>query len=120
MPIARGPGVPARLSWACMYCFSSVLTVSQSSLSSLATSPLVTMSNLAEQPNQTVAASSLFSVSDPNGYAITEYQFWDSTRDATSGHFFLNGVQQAPGTVIDVPASHFGQVTFVTGTGGNS
>jgi hypothetical protein len=35
---ARGPGVPARLSGARMYCISSVLTVSQSSLSSWATS----------------------------------------------------------------------------------
>ena len=41
MPIALGPGVPARASWACMDCFSSVLTVSQSSFNSLAMSLIV-------------------------------------------------------------------------------
>src|SRR5437762_2671512 len=84
------------------------------------TVPVVMTSNVSLHANQTVAASSLFAVNGPNGYAITEYQFWDSTRDAASGHFYVNGVQQAPGTVIDVPASQFGQVTFVTGTLGNS
>src|ERR1017187_4147241 len=37
-PITCGPGVPARLSWACMYCMSSALTVCQSSANSSATS----------------------------------------------------------------------------------
>ena len=41
MPIALGPGLPARASWACMYCFSNVLTVSQSSFSSSAMSLIV-------------------------------------------------------------------------------
>ncbi len=82
--------------------------------------PVVTTSNLTEPVNKTLAASSLFTVSDPNGYAITEYQFWDSTRDPSSGHFYINGVQQAPGTVIDIAASQLGQVTFVTGTVSNA
>jgi hypothetical protein len=81
---------------------------------------VVTTSNLAESANTTLAASSLFTVSDPNGFAITEYQFWDSTRDPASGHFYINGVQQAAGTVIDLPASQIGQVDFVTGTVGNA
>jgi hypothetical protein len=41
MPIAFGPGVPARASCARMYCLSSSLTVSQSRRSSLATSLIV-------------------------------------------------------------------------------
>jgi hypothetical protein len=82
--------------------------------------PVVTTSNLARSASTALAASSLFTVSDPNGFAITEYQFWDSTRDPASGHFYINGVQQAPGTVIDVPASQMGQVDFVTGTVGNA
>src|SRR3981189_1781537 len=41
MPMARGEGVPARASWACMYCISSALTVCQSSASSFATSLIV-------------------------------------------------------------------------------
>ncbi len=82
--------------------------------------PVMTTSNFGTPPNQTFAAASLFAVSDPNGYAITEYQFWDSTRDPASGHFYINGVQQAPGTVIDVPASQLGAVTFVAGTVSNA
>jgi hypothetical protein len=80
---------------------------------------VVTSANVSEPPLQTLAASSLFSVTSPTGFPITEYQFWDSTRDPASGHFYVNGVQQAPGTVIDVPASQLGQVSFVTGTVGN-
>src|SRR5580700_2091782 len=38
MPITCGPGVPARLSWASMYCMSSALTLCQSSANSSATS----------------------------------------------------------------------------------
>src|SRR5664279_1909283 len=41
MPIALGPGVPALASCARMYCFSRVLTVSQSRCSSLAKSLIV-------------------------------------------------------------------------------
>src|SRR5205814_1510483 len=85
-------------------------------ISSSSSAPIVTTANLTRQPNQTLAASSLFTASDPNGYAITDYQLWDSTRDPDSGRFYLNGVRQAPGTVIDIPASALGQLTFVTGT----
>jgi hypothetical protein len=41
MPITCGEGVPARLSWASMYCWSSALTVCQSSFNSAATSLIV-------------------------------------------------------------------------------
>ena len=41
MPITCGPGLPARASWACMYCWSGVLTVCQSSRKSAATSLIV-------------------------------------------------------------------------------
>jgi hypothetical protein len=34
-----------------------------------------------------LTASSLFSVTYPTAYPITEYQFWDSTGDPASGHF---------------------------------
>jgi len=78
--------------------------------------PVVTTSSVALAANQTVAASSLFTVSDPNSFAITEYQFWDSTSDPNSGHFFLNGVQAADHTLIDVTAAQLSEVTFVAGT----
>ena len=82
--------------------------------------PVVTTSTINALPNQTLTGSSLFSVSDPNGYPITEYQFWESAGAAGSGHIFINGVQQSAGTVINVAASQLGQVTFVTGTVSNS
>jgi hypothetical protein len=81
--------------------------------------PVVTTSNINPFPNQTLAASSLFNVFDPNGYSITEYQFWDTTDGAASGHFYLNGSMVAPHTLIDVSASQLGQVTFVIGTVSN-
>jgi VCBS repeat-containing protein len=82
--------------------------------------PLVTTSNLTEWPSQMLAASSLFTAIDPDGAPITEYEFWDSTRDPNSGHFYLNGAQQAAGTIIEVSASRLGQLTFATGTDGNA
>jgi VCBS repeat-containing protein len=82
--------------------------------------PVVTTSNLSEAPHQTLAASSLFSVSDPDSLAITEYQFWDRTSDPASGHFYFNGVEVADHTVLDVTAAQLSEVTFVTGTDSNA
>ena len=78
--------------------------------------PVVTTSDVAAQRNQTLAASSLFTVSDADGDAITEYQLWDGNDDPLSGYFVLNGVAQAAQTVIDIPASQLSQLSFVTGT----
>ena len=79
-------------------------------------SPVVTTSNLTENPGVTLAASSLFTVSDPDHLAITEYQFWDRTSDPASGHFGLNGVLVPDHTLLDVTAAQLSEVTFVTGT----
>ena len=62
-------------------------------------------------------ASSLFSVSDADGDAITKYQFWDSTADAASGHWVVNGVAQGAGMAIDVTAAQLAQTTFQSGSG---
>ena len=62
-------------------------------------------------------ASSLFSVSDADGDTIARYQFWDSTADAASGHWMVNGVAQATGMAIDVTAAQLGQTTFQSGSG---
>src|SRR5579872_1556378 len=78
--------------------------------------PGVATSNVSEIPNQTLQASSLFTAFDPNGFAITEYQFWDRTSDSASGHLYFNGVQVADHTVLDVTAAQLSEVTFVTGT----
>ena len=82
--------------------------------------PVVTTANVTEPANQTVALSSLFSVSDADGDAITEYQLWDSTRDPASGHFTVGGAAQAAGTVITISAAQLAQTSFVTGTVGDS
>jgi hypothetical protein len=66
--------------------------------------------------NASLAASSLFSVSDADGDAITSYHFWDSTAGATSGHFEINGVAQGTNQAIDVSAAQLSQTTFQTGT----
>jgi len=81
--------------------------------------PTVITHDSARIPGQSLALSSLFSVSDADGNAITRYQLWDATRDSNSGHFEVNGVAQAPGTVIDITASQLAQTTFVIGTAGD-
>jgi autotransporter-associated beta strand protein len=82
--------------------------------------PVVTTTNLTELHGQTLAASSLFSVSDADGDAVTRYQIWDGTDDPSSGHFTVNGVAQAARTVIDISAAQLAQVSFVTGSVGDA
>ena len=78
--------------------------------------PLVTTANVNETVNTVVALSSLFSVSDADGDSITRYELWDSTRDPNSGHFVVNGVTQAAGTIIDITAAQLAQTSFAVGT----
>src|SRR5260221_13969060 len=80
----------------------------------------MTMSNVTELPKQALAASSLFTVSDPDGNPISEYQFWETPGAAGSGYFALNGVPQAAGTIIDIPAAELSALTFVTGIVSNA
>jgi hypothetical protein len=82
--------------------------------------PLVTTANLNLAQHIGVAASSLFSATDPDNHPITAYEFWDSTRDPNSGHFFVSGVMQQAGTVIDVTAAQLAQTSFVTGSVSNA
>jgi Ca2+-binding RTX toxin-like protein len=78
--------------------------------------PAVSTNNVSKTHFQTTALSGLFSVTDADGDAMTRYQLWDSTRDPNSGHFEINGVAQAAGTIIDVSAAQLAQTTFVAGT----
>jgi VCBS repeat-containing protein len=55
-----------------------------------------------------VAASSLFSASDPDGNTITTYGF----EDTGSGHFVLNGVVEPNNQEIDVTAAQLSQITY--------
>ena len=79
--------------------------------------PVAAASNFTATHNQNIAASSLFSASDPDGEAITKYQFWDSTANALSGHFVVGGVAQGTGQAIDVTAAQLSSTTFQSGSG---
>ena len=76
--------------------------------------PTVTASNLTTAPGQSIAASNLFTASDPDGGTLTTYAFWDSN---TNGHFAVNGVTKAANTEIDVTAAQLAQTTYVAGSG---
>ncbi len=82
--------------------------------------PVVTASNVVLPPSTIVAASSLFSATDPDGDPITQYSFYDDSRTASSGEFLLNGVAQPKGTYqpLFVTESQLSQVTFEAGAGG--
>jgi hypothetical protein len=82
--------------------------------------PVISTSNVTKAHLQSYALSSLFSVTDADGDAMTRYQLWDSTRDPNSGHFVINGQAQAAGTVIDITAAQLAQTSFFTGTVGDN
>ncbi len=74
--------------------------------------PVITAQNQSVNENQAIAASSFIkSVSDPNNYAITYYDFRDEGNDG--GHFVLNGVAQADGTWITVSSSQLANLYYV-------
>jgi hypothetical protein len=81
------------------------------------TPPVVTVtnSNITTTPGQILAASSLFTASDPDGDAITQYDFWDT--GGGGGHFLVNGVMQPTNGDIYVPASQLAQSTYQAGAG---
>jgi VCBS repeat-containing protein len=70
--------------------------------------PVVAASNITLPTAHAVAASSLFSVTDPDGNAITTYAFMDTG----SGHFVLNGVVEPNNQEIDVTAARLSQLTY--------
>jgi Ca2+-binding RTX toxin-like protein len=76
--------------------------------------PVVTAANVTLNSGLlTVAASSLFTASDPDGDAITAYAF----KDNGNGHFVLNGIAQANNQEIDVTAAQLSQLTYQNAVG---
>ncbi|NEU95283.1 beta strand repeat-containing protein [Bradyrhizobium uaiense] len=72
-----------------------------------------------------VSAAALFnlptSVTDADGDAITQYQFWENkpaagTSADGSGYFSVNGVRQDAGAAITVAANHLSDISFFKGT----
>jgi hypothetical protein len=76
--------------------------------------PVVTASTKYMMRNQSIAASSLFTVTDPDGDPITTYALKDPTG---LGYFVVSGVIQASNTEIDLTAAQLAQTTYVSGTG---
>ena len=66
--------------------------------------PVVTASTTGVGLGLTIAASSIFSVLDANGDAITQYKITDAT--VGSATLLLNGVAQAENTLITVSAAN--------------
>ncbi|MBR1207448.1 hypothetical protein [Bradyrhizobium sp. AUGA SZCCT0124] len=82
------------------------------------TAPTVNAANVTAAHGQTsIAASSLFTVSDPDPDTMTQYAFWDT---GGSGHWVVNGVAQAANVEIDVPAANLSQVSYVFGPTGSA
>jgi hypothetical protein len=78
--------------------------------------PLVTSSDTRVAGGQTIALSSLVSVSDADGDAMTRYQLYDNSSDPNSGHFVVGGQEQGSRMAIDLTAAQAAQTSFVTGT----
>ena len=76
--------------------------------------PVVTAINATLTHNQSVAASSLFTATDPDGQTITTYALKDVTGN---GHFVVNGVVQATNVEIDLTAAQLAQTTYQSGSG---
>jgi len=78
--------------------------------------PIMTTEDVHATSNQVFALSSLFSVSDFEYDAITQYQLFDASPDPASGHLVVNGVVQSAETVIDLTSTQLAQAYFVAGT----
>ncbi len=75
--------------------------------------PVVTANNaVAIFPEDNVPASTLFSVSDADGDAITKYRFWDSTSGPGSSHWVVDGVAQPNGTTVEITADQLANTAF--------
>ena len=78
--------------------------------------PVVSGSDANLPLNGSVPVMSLFSVSHPEHDPIIQYEFWDSTPAAKSGHFEINGTPQGANLAIDVSAAQVNQTGFVAGS----
>jgi hypothetical protein len=76
--------------------------------------PTVTAPDFSASKGQVVNASDLFSANDANGDSLL-YFFYDNSADPASGHFTVNGVEQAAGTTFAVTAAQLSQTTFTAG-----
>lgn len=62
------------------------------------------------------AASLIASYSDADGQAAQRWRFYDTNADVASGSFYLDGVQQAARTTIELSAADLGRLEFRSST----
>ena len=76
--------------------------------------PVVVVNNQTVNANASFKASNLIaSVSDPNNFTITNFDFRDN--GSSGGYFSLNGVKQAAGTWINVSTADLAKLMYVGG-----
>ena len=63
--------------------------------------------------NGSLQVSDLFTVSDPDGDAITSYEFTDLDGNPLSGQFRLAGALQDNGSVLTIDANQLGSLTYI-------
>jgi Tryptophan-rich Synechocystis species C-terminal domain len=91
--------------------------ISTTSQIAIERAPVATVANVVLNADfTTLAASSLFTASDPDGDRITEYGLMATG----NGHFVLNGLVQANNQEIDVTAAQISQLTYQSAWGTNS
>src|SRR5262249_37000512 len=94
-------------------------TVTSASLIDTPPGLTVPPANVPATPGQAIAASSLFSATDPDGDSIY-YYLYDNTPAANSGHFVVNGTIVPAQTPYKITAAQLAQTTFVAGASGTS
>ena len=75
--------------------------------------PVVSAANNGLLRGETVSAASLFGVTDGDGDAITQYEFWDDVNGG--GQWRVDGVQQAAAQTIAVAAADLADTAYVGG-----
>jgi hypothetical protein len=77
-----------------------------------------TNANVSASHNQSFAASSLFTASDPFADAITQYDFWNS--GSGGGHFLLNNQALGASAENIVSAAQLAQTAYQSGSGADT
>ncbi|MCH2180150.1 MAG: M10 family metallopeptidase C-terminal domain-containing protein [Mariniblastus sp.] len=78
--------------------------------------PIVNVADNTVLLNTAVAATTLFSVEDPDGDSILKYRFLDLSSDLLSGYFDLNGAALENGSLTEIDASDLNNMFYVGGT----
>ncbi len=74
--------------------------------------PVVVAKSTTVDQGKSIAATDLFSVTDKDGDAMTQFRFYDSNRNSASGYFTLNGEKVGEGQWTTVSASDLENVRF--------